>query len=409
MKPRRTTALYQTAARIWLTLAAAAFVLPAPRRLGLWLPLHLALAGAVGTAISGAMQTFMATLTATPSPPSWATRAQFALLGAGTTLVAIGRLASLPDLVAAGGIAYAAALGLLGWMLWRAWRRSLTRRHPLPIAAYAGAVITAGAGVLLGALMGSGALSGEAYVQVKHAHLTLNVLGFASLTVVGTLITLLPTALRVRVPPFPGRAGLGMLIAGLVVQLVAWDLSSVPLLVVGALAYAGGTACVVWLVVAARRAAQRWDAPVAALHMMAGVGWFVAGSIGLVVALLDGGAGLDAYRPVFLLAFVAGWLVQVLLGAWSYLLPMARPGHPEERKRWLASFEVGARTQVLALNAGLIVLAGGALGWWGGRATFAGAVLAWLGAGSALLKAWLFPWLARLPIDPARARGVWGA
>ena len=59
-----TTALYQSAARVWLTLAALSFLLPVRWRLGLWLPLHLTLAGAVSTAISGAMQNFMLSLTA---------------------------------------------------------------------------------------------------------------------------------------------------------------------------------------------------------------------------------------------------------------------------------------------------------------------------------------------------------
>ena len=62
--------------------------------------------------------------------------------------------------------------------------------------------------------------------------------------------------------------------------------------------------------------------------MLAAFAWFVVGSVGLAVALFDGAAGADRYREVFLTAFVGGWLVQVLLGAWSYLLPMARPGHP---------------------------------------------------------------------------------
>ena len=55
-------------------------------------------------------------------------------------------------------------------------------------------------GGTLGALMGSRTVSIAGYAQVRHAHLTANVLGWASLTVVGTLITLLPTALRVRMP-----------------------------------------------------------------------------------------------------------------------------------------------------------------------------------------------------------------
>jgi hypothetical protein len=46
---------------VWLTLAALCSCCPRPIAVG-WLPLHLALAGAVSTAISGAMQNFVVAL-----------------------------------------------------------------------------------------------------------------------------------------------------------------------------------------------------------------------------------------------------------------------------------------------------------------------------------------------------------
>lgn len=63
---RVTTALYQTAARSWLTVAAISFLLPVGCRLGLWLPLHFTLAGDLHGEISGATQNFMLALTASP-------------------------------------------------------------------------------------------------------------------------------------------------------------------------------------------------------------------------------------------------------------------------------------------------------------------------------------------------------
>src|SRR5699024_8930214 len=126
--------------------------------------------------------------------------------------------------------------------------------------------------------------------------------------------------------------------------------------------------------------------------------WFVVGSIGLAVALFDGVAGFDRYRPVFLTAFVAGWLVQVLLGAWSYLLPMATPGHPTERRRSLAAFEVIAPVQVALLNGGLVLLAAHGAGWAGAALGRIGAAAALLGGTIALAKAWMFPLIGRGPV-----------
>lgn len=408
MRPRTTMTLYQTAARVWLTLAVLALLLTPARRAGLWLPLHLTLAGAIATAISGAMQYFMVALTATPPPPAWTVRLQFALVTAGAALIAIGFPEGLSGLVAAGGAAFVGAVALLGAMLWFAWSKALNRRHAMSMAIYGLAVTAAVAGATIGALLGSHAIGGTRYLDLRRAHMTLNVLGFASLTVVGTLVTLLPTALRVRMPVWRGRMAIGLFVAGLLLEVTGWSLGSRAAVAAGGLAYAAGALHVVWLVASILRVERNWGVPVAAFHMMAGVAWFTAGSLGLARALLDGAAGFDRFRPLFLTAFIGGWLVQVLLGAWSYLLPMARPGHPDERRRGLVVFEVGARTQVVVLNLGLLLVAGRGAGWLGATAGDLGTGLALAAGIFALTKSWLFPLLARVPIVTGRARSVWG-
>jgi hypothetical protein len=154
IRPRSVTALYQTAARAWLTAAAAlSLALPVSWRLGLWLPLHLTLAGAISTAISGAMQNFMLAMTATPSPPDRLVRSQFVFVNVGVAMIAIGMPTSTRWLTAAGGAAFVGAMAILGWMLRSAWRRSLNRRHVMPIAAYSAAIVFVVIGATLGALM----------------------------------------------------------------------------------------------------------------------------------------------------------------------------------------------------------------------------------------------------------------
>jgi nitrite reductase (NO-forming) len=239
--------------------------------------------------------------------------------------------------------------------------------------------------------------------------MTMNVLGFASLTVVGTLITLLPTVLRVRMPPWRGRAVLVLFVAGLLVQLLGWDLGSTPVLAVGGALYAAGAVGVVTLLVATLRIDRAFRPPVAAWHMIAGIGWFVAGSLLLAAALARGPSGFDTFRSTFLVAFVGGWLVQVLLGAWSYLLPMATPAHPDERRRSLAGLERAAPLQVAALNVGLVLLALRGAELVGPAVGDAAVVLTALGGIAALAKAWLFPLLGRGSVDTARARAVWGS
>ena len=238
--------------------------------------------------------------------------------------------------------------------------------------------------------------------------MTLNVLGFASLTVVGTLVTLLPTALRVRMPYWRGWAALALFVGGLLLQLLGWDLGSTPVLAAGGIAYAAGALGLVWLVVSVLRMERKWKVPLAAMHMMAAVAWFVSGSLALAWALVHGPEGFDAFRSNFLIAFVGGWLVQILLGAWAYLLPMARPGHPDARRRSLFVFEMAAPVQLTILNVGLALMAIRAAGWVGPSIGEIGAICAFSGAGVALVKAWLFPVLSLGPVDTERARAVWG-
>jgi len=350
----------------------------------------------------------MLALTSTPAPPDRRVRAQFLLVTSGAGLIALGMPTSTEWVTAVGGIAFVAAMAILGWMLRTAWRRALNRRHSMPIAAYGCAIASVLLGGAIGAWLGSGAASGSGYLELKQAHMTANVLGWASLTVVGTLITLLPTVLRLRMPPWPGRAVLTLLVTGLILQLAGRIGPLTWLMALGGATYALGALGMILLVASVLRAQRTWAIPAAAFHMMSAIAWFVAGSIGLAVALLDGVAGFDRYRPVFLTAFVAGWLVQVLLGAWSYLLPMGRPGHPDERRRSLAAFEALAPVQVVLLNGGLLLLAGRAAGWLGPALADVGVVAALAGGGMALVKSWLFPILGRGPVDTERARAVWG-
>src|SRR5512141_1543254 len=90
MEARGRNRWYQAASRCYLTAALLALLLPSTDRLGLWLPLHLAVAGAISIAISGAMQVFARTLTATPEPPAGSAWAQFALVVTGAAAIAVG-------------------------------------------------------------------------------------------------------------------------------------------------------------------------------------------------------------------------------------------------------------------------------------------------------------------------------
>ena len=410
MRPRSILSVYQLAARAWLTAAGLSLLLPMSVRLGWWLPLHLTLAGAISLAISGAMQNFALTLTATPAPPLPVVVAQFVLANAGVALLAIGYPATLGSLVVVGGACFVAAMLLLGWVVRRAWRKALNKRHPLPIAMYGAAIVAVLIGGTLGAIVGSRAIDDPTlWLGLRQAHLTLNVLGWVSLTIAGTLVTLLPTVLRVRMPSWHGVGTAVLLAGGVAAMAVGLGARLASVAAIGGAAYAAGALGVTWLAVKVMTTPRTWPVPIMAKHFAGAIAWFVVGSLALVVALLRGLDAFAAFRLPFLVMFVGGWAVQMLLGAWLYLLPMARPGHPDERRRQLAVTELGGTLQLFALNAGVALMALAGAGWVSGTVGSAGLGLALGGAAIALVKAWFFPWLAKAPVLTSRLRGIWGA
>ncbi len=408
MRPRATTFLYQTASRAWLSLAAFSLLLPTSRRLGSWLPLHLALAGAVSVAIAGAMQNFVTTLTATSSPASRWVWAQFATMNAGVALIAFGRIASMPGLVAVGGSSFvASALILLGLVL-RAKRKALHERHRVLVNMYALAVGCVIAGATLGAVMGSGVIrDGRTYVALLHAHMVINVLGWVGLTIVATLVTLLPSILRVRMPSWHGAATGSLLACGALGIAAGLVLDETVLIALSGLLWLGGTLGVSWMVFEVLRTPRKSPIAVSGLHLLCGVVWFTMGSIGLAIAGRHGVEGFDRFSGEFLVLFVGGWIVQTLLGAWAFLLAMGRPGHPDSRRASLVAIEFAAWVQLLALNVGVGLMAADAAGWAGPAAGWAGLRIALLGAGIALVKAWTFPALGVLGVSDRRGRRVW--
>jgi nitrite reductase (NO-forming) len=408
MQSRDAMRLYQLAARVWLTAAGLSLLLPPGARLEWWVPLHLVLLGAVSVAISGAMQNFVAALTATGPAPPWMVWAQFGLTNAGAALVVAGRSSGLLPLVGAGGTAFLAGILLLGLIVLRARRRALHLRHRIPVAMYGGAVSCVVVGAGIGILLGTGAVhDGRTYLDLRSAHMVINLLGWVSLTIAGTLITLLPTVLRVRMPAWHGKLTGGLFVTGVGVIAIglAWDLT--PLAVAGGVTFAAGVGGILLMVQRVISTPRRWPIPVSAKHLLLALGWFAAGTIWLVGALIRGASWFAGADDLFVVVFAGGWILQTLLGAWQYLLPMSRPGHPDQRRASLAAVEWGGTVQLVALNVGLVLLAIAASRTGASVLATVGAALAMVGATMALVKAWTYPILRRSTYMTRRSLPMW--
>jgi nitrite reductase (NO-forming) len=228
-----------------------------------------------------------------------------------------------------------------------------------------------------------------AWSALRPAHAWLNLVGFVSLIVVGTLLHLLPTVAGTRiVDRLSGRAAVGGLAVG--VPLVAGGLLlaalGAPRIAADAAARAGaalvlvGAAAIVAEVLAVVRVRGRWTTD-HAWHAMAlgslaaGTGWAAIG-LGLAgVRALEVGAGPDAWAtPLVGAPLAIGWVVQVLVGAWTHLIPAIGPGGPAGHATRRDVLGRAAAGRLAALNAGVVLLTAG----WGfgvDGAAAAGAVL----------------------------------
>ena len=373
MRPRERTADRRvTAAGLWvagafLALAAASTALPGDVRMGTWLPLHLALAGAASQAIGATLPFFTASLLA-GRPARWELRAAVQVcLALGALAVTAGVAVHAPGVAGAGGAVFVAGIGLLAVAAFLPLRRALGRRHPWVLVAYAVALADVAAGAALGTLEVAGVVPVQAdWSWLEPAHAWLNLLGFVSLVVAGTLLHLYPTVVGAKLGS--GRAmratvlglatGAPLIALGYAAHL---DLAGRA----GAVAEIVGTLALTWYVTTAWLTRGRWTGELAWRTMsIASLGssvvWFavaVAVSAGRVVVL---GAVPAAWSLALVGAPLAvGWMAQSVIGAWTHLLPAISGGSPGRHSRQRGLLGVAAAPRVVAYNCGAVLLGAG--------------------------------------------------
>ena len=330
--------------------------LPMPR----WLAVHLLLLGAVTNAIVTWTEHFAVALLRARQPSRRAAAIRLAALN----LAIVGILCGVAYGVATVTVVSATLLGAvvlahLGSLL-RIARHALMGRFAGTVKFYVIAGIALVAGITFGTLLAVDALSHQWQAQLHAAHVHANLFGWVGLTVLGTLFTLWPTVLRTRMVDhvmLAAKRCLALTATGLVVTLtgLAIDLRWVG--VAGLALYGAGVVVALQPFVATwRRKAPR---DLAAWSMAAGTGWLVIGVAGDLV-LLSSAPDLTSYLPglaglVPLLA--VGFVLQVLLGALTYLLPVVRGGGPASVRAGIERLAPWWRVRVVALNTGALLIA----------------------------------------------------
>jgi nitrite reductase (NO-forming) len=342
---------------------------------GEWLALHLVLLGGVTNAIVVWSEHFAAALLRTrPVSEGLATGRALALnLG---ILAVLGGVHTGRSAVAAGGaclagvVVLAHALGLATWV-----GRALPGRLSGTVWFYVAAAAALLAGMGMGLWLAGGvAGSAGAYLGLRLAHVHLNVLGWVGLAVVGTQFTLWPTVLRTRLVPGLERAvrwSLPPLAAGLAVAAAGLATQRRAVALAGLAGYAGGLALA--LVPFVRTALRRPPHTAASWMLGAAMAWFVVAVVADLGALAASPRVVDLDGRVGRLvpAVVAGFALQTLIGALTYLLPVVFGRGAWGNRRLGTILELGWPLRVAAVNVGVLVLVAGpsagwapAVGWW---------------------------------------------
>jgi nitrite reductase (NO-forming) len=397
---RQVVALAVGLAAVFGLLAAASVALPATARLGAWLPIHLLFAGSASTAIAGLMPFFSVALS-TARPVHVAVRlAAVILVAAGALIVVAARFAASaltgPDALPAGvgGLVYMAGLILVGWATLAPLGTALGSRRLLIGAIYgvAAADVLAGAGLATLLLLGYPPAVQE-WAALKPAHAWLNLFGFVSLTICGSLLHLLPTVAGARirrsaasVASFAGVAGGPPLVAlGFAAGSQVVALAGAAILVIGALALVIH-ASQVWLSRAHWTTDRGWHRLTTG-SLIAAIAWFLGGTALAGAQVATGWSSGAAWQLGPVIAPIgAGWVAQALIGASAHLLPAVGSGSPERHARQRQILGRGGPLRLVLFNAGLIAAAlGDGLTLFGMAAVAVAAIAAILLLGVALL------------------------
>lgn len=297
-----------------------------------WAPLHAALLGALGSAITIWSAHFADTLL---HRPAWGgalmLNGRLGLHSVGAALVITGVCINSQIVIGVGAscVAVSATLGVVAMVVQK--RRAVAARMAALVDYYICSLSYLMVGALAGwsikyfDFKGQAAWSNRMYL----AHVPIMVLGVLGITVLGTLVVLWPTMLRTKMEPVaPRQAQLALPGLALAVAVIAFSGLWRPLAGMGALLYLLSAAAVVaplW-----RTGVRKGVTNYAGLSTAAALAWLAWCVIRLGVGV-SYAANDDAARAVahgLRLAVVSGFALQILLAALSFLTPVMLGGGP---------------------------------------------------------------------------------
>jgi len=293
---------------------------------------HGALVGGVAQMIMGAMLTFVSTLLMTGRDRRDSHPVLFAAMNGGALALVLGFGFRNYQVVAAAGCVVLAAFFWVGRDTWQQARRSVNR-PPLNVWYYALALAALAGGLALGIGMAAQVIQPAWTGSARLVHLHLNLMGFVTVTIVGTMHNLLPTILQQPLHnPRLSRLVFFLLPAGIAVLISGFALSSLSIEFIGGTALALAVCLYAFNLFATWRASSR-PGDAASDHLLTATFFLVlAVFMGLLVAANY--LGEHPFLPFGTLHLVAythtaltGFVLQTIFGALSHLVPVTLAAH----------------------------------------------------------------------------------
>jgi hypothetical protein len=300
---------------------------------------HAALVGGVAQMILGGCLAFIPPLLMTGRHQRDSHPVLFLTINVGAVGMLVGFWLHRYLIVGAAGFLIAGAFLWITRDAWTQARRSLNS-SPLNLWYYALALLALFAGLACGETMAFG-LAAESYGYVRLAHIHLNLLGFITLAIIGTMHNLLPTVLNTPLAsPRLAQIVLVLTPAGVAILIGGFLNSSVPVeMAAGGILFVGGLLYAVNLF-------QTWMASThkgssASDHLLIGTFFLLFTIIlGVLVAANSlSSPPLMPYGTLHLVAYthlaLVGFVLQTVMGVLSHLIPvtLAASRVPSNKKR----------------------------------------------------------------------------
>ena len=282
------------------------------------------------------------------------------ILNAGILVLMVGMIGqlSVPGLYAATVVGALIVGTMVAWhalYLLKQVRQALPSRFGVTIRFYITAALMLPLGAAFGAMIAYPNLKGTLHSQFLLAHEVVNVLGFVGITVVGTLVTFWPTMLRTKMVDKAlthSLRALYLMCGGLALALAGSMFGMRPLVAAGLVVYLIALLIVAWVMVRTLRTKRPTEYPPMSVGM--GFLWLIVGvatTAYMVATTPFAVMDIRAVTPIF----VVGFLLQVLLGAMSYLLPQLMGGGSAVVRASNKEFSRFAAGRVTAVNLALII------------------------------------------------------